>query len=337
MYIAEVASPDIRGAVGTVSTLTSMYGCLFINLLGSYTDIHTAALICIAFPVLHWICFVNFPETPYYLLMKGKTERARQSLNILRGSQNTEKEMLGLTADVARQMSESGTYLDLFTIDSNRKAFFLITAARIFQQFTGTSAFISYYQILIEQSTNLSPILGSSLIILTQIIMNHIASKFVDSFGRKPLLTLSSGLTFLVLLVLGVYFTLKDYTTLNLSSILWFPLPTLVLFIISSFLGIGVVIPILISEIYSTSIKSKAVSLGSIVFASSMMASTKYYQYTADNFGLAVPFYSFAASTFLGTLFFHFKLPETKGKTLEHIQQELKGNSTKNHRTDTNT
>ncbi|XP_018565824.1 facilitated trehalose transporter Tret1-like [Anoplophora glabripennis] len=330
IYIAEVSSPDIRGAIGTLSTLASMYGCLFINLLGSYTNIHTTALICLAFPVLHWICFVNFPESPYFLLMKGKVERTRESLKVLRGSQDIEKELLGLTGDVARQMSESGTYLDLFTIDSNRKAFLLVTAARIFQQFTGISAFVSYYQILIEQSTNLSPVLGSSLILLTQIAMNHLTSSFVDRFGRKPLLTLSAGLTCFVLLVLGVYFTLKDYTSLDLSGVLWFPLPVMVLFIISSFLGIGVIIPIVVSEIYSTSIKSKAVSLGSIVFASSMMASTKFYQYSADNFGLAVPFYSFGACTFFGMLFYRFGLPETKGKTLEAIQQELKGNRIKN-------
>ncbi|XP_018565807.1 facilitated trehalose transporter Tret1-like [Anoplophora glabripennis] len=329
-YLAEVSSPNIRGAIGTLSTLFARSGCLFINLLGSYTDIHTAALVCLAFPVLHWVLFVNFPETPYYLLMKGKTERARQSLKALRGSQDVEKEVLRLTADVARQMSESGTYKDLFTIDSNRKAFFLITAARIFQQFTGTSAFINYYQILIEQNTDLSPVMGSSLIILTQIIMSALASKFVDRFGRKPLLTASAGLTFSVLLILGIYFTLKDYTSLDLSVIHWFPLPMMVLFIITFFLGMGVIMPILVSEVYSTSIKARAISLGGIVFASSMTASTKFYQYAGDNFGLAVPFYTFAASTFFGTLFFHFKVPETKGKTLEAIQQELKGNVGKN-------
>lgn len=326
-YIAEVASPNVRGAMGTLSTLFARSGCLFINLLGSYTDIHTAALICLIFPVLHWVCFVHFPETPYYLLMKGDGERARNSLRQLRGSEDVEKEVARLTADVDRQMSESGRYGDLFTIDSNRKAFGLITAARIFQQFTGTSAFINYYQILIEQTTDLSPVLGSSLILLTQIVMTLMASKFIDRFGRKPLLTASSGLTFIILLILGVYFSLKDYASLDLSRIHWFPLPMMVLFIVTFFLGLGVIVPILVAEIYSTSIKAKAISLGSVVFASTMMASTKFYQYSADNFGLAVPFYTFSAFTFFGTLFFHFQVPETKGKTLETIQQELKGNS----------
>lgn len=324
IYIAEVSSPSIRGAIGTLSTLIAMFGCLFINLLGSYTDIHTAALVCLIFPVLHWICFIPFPESPYYLLMKGNAKKARESLEFLRGSQDVEKEMLGLTADVARQMSESGKYRDLFAIDSNRRAFILMTITRTVQQFTGISAFISYYQILIEQTTDLSPVMGSSLILLTQIIMVLLASKFVDRFGRKPLLITSASLTSVVLFTLGIYFTLKDYTTLDLSGIDWFPLPTMVLFIVSAFLGIGVVIPIVVSEIYSTSIKAKAISLGGIVLASTMMASTKFYQYSADNFGLAVPFFSFATSTLFGALFFHFKLPETKGKTLEEIQQELK-------------
>jgi hypothetical protein len=56
-----------------------------------------------------------------------------------------------------------------------------------------------------------------------------------------------------------------------------------------------------------------------------MMATTKFYQVTADEFGLTVPYCSFALTTFLGVLFLYFCLPETKGKTLEEIQQELKG------------
>jgi hypothetical protein len=56
-----------------------------------------------------------------------------------------------------------------------------------------------------------------------------------------------------------------------------------------------------------------------------MMATTKFNQVTADEFGLMVLYCSFALTTFLGVLFLFFCLPETKGKTLEEIQQELKG------------
>ncbi|KAJ8916558.1 hypothetical protein NQ315_000201 [Exocentrus adspersus] len=325
MYMAEVSSADIRGSIGTLSVLVSLFGCLFINVLGSYTDIHTAALICLVFPLLHWACFIHFPDTPYYYLMKSKPGKARDSLRTLRATQEVDKEILALTSDVARQMSESGKYRDLFIIDSNRKAFILMTAARLFQMFTGTAAFLNYYQILIEQTTSLSPVFGSSLILLTQIVMTSLSSKVIDNFGRKWMLSVSSASTCLVLFVLAVYFTIKDYTGLDVSSVDWFPLPMMVLFVVTFFIGLGVALPIIVSEIYSTSIKTKAVSLGSVVFASSMMTSTKFYQYSADNFGLAVPFYTFAASTFLGTLFFLYKLPETKGKTLEMIQQELKG------------
>ncbi|KAJ8939502.1 hypothetical protein NQ314_011117 [Rhamnusium bicolor] len=328
-YIAEMSIPEIRGTLGTFMTTICASGCLFINIIGSYLDIHTTALICFIFPILQWLIFINFPESPYYLIMKKKNEEAAASLRIFRRKNSVEKEIISITADVDRQMSESGTYKDLFTIASNRKAFLLAATARIFQQFTGCTAYTVYYQILIEQSTNLSPVMGSSVLLLVQIAMACLASAFIDKFGRKPLFVLSSGLCFLVLFTLGTFFLLRDYIGIDLSYIDWFPLPMMMLYIIVFSLGLGVALNIFVSEIYSTSIKAKAFSLGSIVFASSMMASTKFYQYTSDNFGMAVPFYTFSGCSLVGTFFFRFVLPETKGQTLEAIQQRLKGNSKK--------
>lgn len=302
-------------------------GVLFVNLVGSHLDIYTTALIGMIFPVLFWMVFINFPETPYYLFMKKKPEQALKSLVFLRRKNSVWKEADGLCADVERQMSESGQYIDLFRVSSNRKAFFLVSAARVFQQFTGASAYGLYCQLLIGESTQLSPILGSCLLMVTQMMVICVSSLFIDKIGRKPLFTLSSGLSCLMLFIQASFSILKTYSSLDLSFMHWFPVLVMVFFVSFFTMGLGVGLNIFVSEMFSSSIKAKALSLNSVVSALSMMASIKYYQYSSDNYSLAVTFYTFAFCTFIGTFFFRFLLPETKGKTLEAIQQELKGRS----------
>lgn len=326
VFVAEVAEPKVRGMLGTIFTMAFLCGKLFENVLGSYLDIHNMSLVCLIFAVLFVISFITMPETPYYLLMKGKESKAEDTLKYLRRKADVSKEIIKLTADVRRQMSESGKYQDLFRIKSNRRAFLIIFGLRVVQQFTGCSAFSTYIQILLAEGTNLSPVLGSSLVIICQLVVNILSTFLVDRSGRKPMFVISISTCFVVLLSLGTFFALRDYVGLDMSSIAWLPLLFMLLFIMGFQLGLGACMNIFISEMYSSSIKSKALSLGSIIFSSSMISSIKFYQITADMFGLAVPFYSFAVISGFGILFVIFVLPETKGKSLEQIQQELKGN-----------
>ncbi|CAG9762037.1 unnamed protein product [Ceutorhynchus assimilis] len=326
-YIAEVAEPSVRGSLGSFVNLLLLFGQLFVNSVGSYLTIHSTAMVCLVFPIIFWITFIYMPESPYYCLMKGDTERARHALQVLRRKREVNLELEQLSADVARQMSEQGSYKELFTIKSNMKAFMMVSFTRTFQVFTGSIALMSYQQIMIAQSTDLSPVMGSTVLISAGISTVIIASFYIDKYGRKPVFVASAALTAITLFGQALFLTIKDYTTISVSTYSWLPLPIMILNNLAFRGGLGVVTNIFISEIFSASIKAKGMSLSSLVFAILMIVSTKMYQFTADNIGLAVPFYVFAIFTFFGTLFFHFVLPETKGKSLEVIQQELKGES----------
>jgi sugar porter (SP) family MFS transporter len=325
LYVAEIADPCIRGVLSTMISLTVIFGILFANIVGSYVAINVAALSFLAFPLIFLVAFWKMPESPYFLLMNNKHDEAERVLKFLRGKSNVGDELNALVKDVDRQMSESGQFRDIFAIDTNKKAFLLVIGTRIVQQLTGISAFSLYIQILLsEASQTLPPHIGSTIILSVQLIMVCLSSLFVDRWGRKPLLLFSTGGCFISLLIQTVYFVLKEHTSVDVSIIDWFPLVMMILFIIVFSLGLGVAVTIFSSEIFSASIKSKAICLVNVVFALGMMGTTKFYQITADEFGLAVPYCSFALATFLGVLFIYFWLPETKGKTLEEIQRRLK-------------
>lgn len=326
LYIAETASPCARGAISILTNMSYPVAALFINIVGSYLDIHTMALICLSFPTLFLLTFSMMPDSPYYLLMESRGQDATDSLHILRSSTKVDKELEQLKHDVARQLSESRNFKCLFTIHSNKKALQFALTSRFFQQFTGTSAFGPYLQILLQRSTNISPIIGASLLLVIQILINIVSTLFIDKIGRKPLLTLSSFLTFLALLACGTFFILKDYIGIDLGHVSWLPLIFLILFTIFFSFGLGCGVMIVISEMFSASIKSKAIATSSSMYAICMLVTIKYYQYTADYYSLAIPCLTYSAFTIVGCIFFRYFLPETRGKTLERIQQELKGN-----------
>ncbi|KAF7268083.1 hypothetical protein GWI33_018745 [Rhynchophorus ferrugineus] len=316
-YIGEIAEPSVRGVLGVFMAITISGGSFF--------TLHEAAIICLIVPLLFLLTFTSMPESPYFNLMKKDYEGAKISLQMLRRKNSVEKELLNLTVDVDRQMSERGNFRDLLANPSNRKAFMIVSLMRTFQGYTGFGAFVSYNQIMITETTDISPILGSSLLLTVNMIMMYLSSTYIEKIGRRLLFILSSGLCFSALIFQAVFLTVRDYTTIDLTFCSWLPFVIVFFFNIFFCGGLGPGVNIFISEIYSTSIKARALCLGSIVFCLTNIGSTKLYQLTATYIGMAVPFYLFAFITFCGLMFFIWCVPETRGKSLEAIQQELKG------------
>lgn len=327
MYIGEVAEPRIRGVLGSSISVSFILGILFINCVAPFFSIPTTAFISLTFPLLLIAVFMWMPETPYFLIMKGKIQEAKKSLQFLRRMNNVDAELNKLTIDVERQISEPGRIADLFRIPSNRKALAIMFGLRTAQQFSGVSAFGLYTHTIFTQaggdiSANLSVIIYTA----TQILLTFGGSFFIDMFGRKPVLLISCiGSTF-ILMIEGLYFYFKDMTDYDTSVISWLPLAGMLAYVCLFSIGLGTVPNLMLGELFSASVKGKALFLLNIYYAVLISTISKLFQAMADNFGMYVPFMIFSSFCLLGTIFSHFCVPETKGKTLEEIQQILKGN-----------
>ncbi|KAF2880842.1 hypothetical protein ILUMI_25331 [Ignelater luminosus] len=267
------------------------------------------------------------PETPYFLLKKEQEGKARESLKILRWTNNVEDELVSLTKDVKRQISESGTFKDIFTIPTNRKALLLSIAIRGAQQLSGLPAFAVYTQFMFQQAGG--DISASTSAILYNGLIWILVSAFafcVDRFGRKPLMTFSSFASGVVLLIEATYFYVDQYHIIDTTDLKWMPLAGMLTYIVVCSSGLGILPTLMLSELFSASIKSKALCVLHISFSIYILTISKLFQVLTSNFGLYVPFYLFSGCCFLGTIFSYYCMPETKGKTLEEIQQSLKGN-----------
>ncbi|KAF2904710.1 hypothetical protein ILUMI_01463 [Ignelater luminosus] len=327
VYMGEISEPKVRGIIGASHCYGMLVGVLLINIYGSYVPIRTAACISVFVPLLFLITFVWMPESPYYLVMKNRLEDARSSLKRLRRMTNVEDELTKITADVQRQVSEPSTLRDIFTIRSNLRGFLIILGLRTLQQFSGAVALTYYIQIIFKQADgSLSPVESSIICSGLKVLVVSGSSIVVDSFGRKPLLFFSCFGSAVLLITMGVYFVFQQ-RGYDLSSFMWFPIICMVLYNVVGAMGLSMIPNLMAAELLSASIKSKALGILNMYLGVCIAAVSKLFQWLDHDFGMHVPFFFFGVWCVVGIIFVYFGVPETKGKTLEEIQQMLKGNT----------
>lgn len=325
-YIGEISEPHVRGSWGNIVSISIYLGQFMINVVGGYCTIRTTAVIFGCIPVIHIILMAFVPESPYFYLMRNDVKEARKSLKRLRWMKDVEKELLRLTDDVNRQVSESGTFKDLFVIPTNRKALLISIAIRGCQQLSGLSAFAVYTQYIFDQAGGHLSSTMSAIIFTAALVLSISGFAFiVDRFGRKPLMIFSNFTCFVVLLIVATYFYIAQETEIDISHLKWIPLAGMVSYIILCSSGLGILPTLMLGELFSASIKAKALCILNICFAIYVLSVSKLYQALSHHFGMFVPFYLFSACCLLGVIFSYYYVPETRGKTLEEIQQTLRG------------
>lgn len=197
MYIAEVADQRLRGFLAGMTYLMMLVGLALVYIVAPFVTIFTSSMVGIGILVLHIATFVFMPQSPYFLLMKDRKEKAFKNLQWFRNNACVEKEMEEIAAAVERQQSERGRPQDLLLIPSNRKAMIIMSVLNGAQHFTGISVIIMNVHTILNAAG--APYIDSNwagiIFGILMIVAATIALAFVDKSGRKILLTVSSFLT----------------------------------------------------------------------------------------------------------------------------------------------
>jgi MFS family permease len=144
------------------------------------------------------------------------------------------------------------------------------------------------------------------------------------------LLLVSTIVDALSLLTLGAYFLLKEQLHRDVSAVSWLPLLCLVVYIGAYCLGIGPLPWVVMSEVLPPNVKGSA---GAIVASSCWVTSfmlTNTFQTFIDYVGRYCAFWVFGLHCLLAALFVHYRVPETKGISLQEIQLRLAGKEQEN-------
>lgn len=330
LYTSEIAQKEIRGALGGYFQLLLTVGILMSNILGAYMSVVPFTIVCAVVPFVFGVIFFLQPETPVYLMMKGKEEEAKNSLRRLRGSNyNCDEELKEIKDNIEASKENKISVMESLKTTAAKKAVFICFGLMFFQQLSGINAVIFYTgDIFSASGSNLDAKIATIIVGVVQVLATFLSSIIVDKFGRKVLLILSDFFMMVAGLLLAIYFTLSDRDVLDddqIKSIGFLPVVSLVVFIALFSLGFGPIPWVASSELFPSEIKANASSAAATFNWFLAFIVTKFYNNLIEAIGNDSPFYIFSGVSLVGTLFVFFFVPETKGKSHAEVQRMLNG------------
>ncbi|XP_023935471.1 facilitated trehalose transporter Tret1 isoform X2 [Bicyclus anynana] len=330
MYCAEIATVESRGALGSFLQSFITVGFLLVYGAGPFISYHGVAYLGMAVVVLFAVSFFFMPESPTYHLLKDRTEDAAQCLMTIRGRsrQGVAEELATMKADVLASMEKKATLRDVFR-GSNFKAFYISCALVFFQQFSGINAVLFYMTDIFKASgTDLDPSIATIIIGAVQLIASFITPFVVDRLGRRILLLISSCGTAIGLALLGMFFLLRHVGSPAVANMGVLPVIALVLFIVTYCWGLGPLPWAVMGELFPIEVKAAAAPPATAFCWILSFLITKFFPTISGNIGMHVGFFIFCACCVAAFFFTLFIVPETKGKSLQEIQQLLGAKNT---------
>ncbi|KAF5280031.1 hypothetical protein FQR65_LT03286 [Abscondita terminalis] len=332
VYTAEVSEKDIRGQLGIIQLILSTLGNVYIYSVGPFISFRALTISVAIFPLLFITSFYFMPETPYYLVKKGKLKSAVKSIKQLSLDGLSDDALASRLREIEeyvhKGVTNSGSLKELF-YRSNRKALVINLVLRTVLVLSGLFVLSSYLQKLINDSgSSISPEVTSIIFGVINLPSVLVAAFLVDRVGRRPLFLISSFGCAIALIAVGIYFYLKENG--DVSDILWLPTTGICAYVVLAYLGINAIPGVVQGETFSINTKSIASSIIMIYGSGTSFLLLRFFQPLSDELGVYVMFWFFGAVCILGFLFGIFFLPETKGKTFSEIQDILDKRKTEN-------
>jgi len=262
--------------------------------------------------MLFFIAMFFIPESPRWLASKGKKQQAGAVLARINGKSLAEEELHSINEAIAKE--EKGSWKALFR-PGIKVAMIAGICLAVLSQFTGINAIIYYGpRIMEEAGLKLSDALGGQVIIgFVNVIATIFAIWKIEKYGRKKLLLGGVIGMAISLVIVGLLFLL-DMTSGVIILIF------ILTFCASFALGFGPVVWVLLSEIYPTNIRGRAMSIATLALWIGVAMIGQFVPWMLENLTAAGTFFVFALFC-IPVPFVLKKIPETKGMSLEDIEK----------------
>ena len=321
MYISEMAPKRIRGATVTFNQLMLTTGILVAyiadwalkDVAGNWRWMVGLAVV----PGLALAIGMMFvPASPRWLVERGRDEDARRVLQRLHGRDDVSVEL----GEIEQAATSHGRHRALLS-PAVRPMLVIGIALAAFQQFVGVNTVI-YYAPTILSFTGLgagSALSESIFIGVTNVVFTTVAIVLLDRVGRRPLLLVGTTGMVLGLAALGLFFQL-GWLQQHAPVVALVALP---LYIASFAVGLGPVFWLLISEIFPLDVRGPAESVSAVVNWAANFAVSFTFLTLASVVGRPGTFWIYGGIGLLAVAFIARRVPETSGRSLEQIQDQL--------------
>ena len=331
MYIAEIAPAHIRGRLVSLNQLMIVIG-ISISFFSNYFLLSLGDAswrwmlgIQVVPATIFFFLLILVPESPRWLLSKGREQDALRVLVAAHGSDAAQHEL----ASIRSSLADPTRRFDIRELLTARLRWVLLFGFGIafFQQATGINAVFYYLPTIFAQvGGGLATAFGQSVFVgLVNVGMTFVAIWLIDRIGRKPLLCI--GLTGMTLSLLSIswafHATQAAAGGTPAAAQATFVLVAIAAYVASFAISLGPVMWVLLSEIYPN--EQRATAIAVVGFWNSLVSATVTLVFPKElaTWGPAGTFLAYGLIAGAGLLFIAMFAPETKGKTLEELAQIL--------------
>lgn len=321
MYISEISPAGKRGSLVSLNQLAIVIGILvafFSNYLLSSTGGNNWRwmLAVMGLPALFFFMTLLFiPESPRWLIQKGKKKEAYNIMEKISGTELAKIELDEVERSVTSE--NKGSYREVFSKKISPLIWMGIVVA-VFSQVTGINS-IMYYAPMIFAKTGIgmnNALIQTIAIGAVNLIFTLVAIRYIDRFGRKPLLIIGSIGMAISLFIIAIAFYLHQFGGI---LILLFVL----IYIASFAASLGPVTWVFVAEIYPNRLRSEAMSVAVVFLWAAVFVVSLLFPYMLNVLGGGTAFLIFGIMCLIYLVFLVAKVPETKGKSLEELEKIL--------------
>ncbi len=320
MYIAEVSPAHVRGRLVSINQFAIVIGVLCAYIInwklaalgpGNWRWMFgVAAAPSLAF----FIGLLFIPESPRWLVHRGFDTLARTVLTRVTNAAEADLELRAIRISLEEESAFS--YRELLK-PGIRRAMILGCVLMVLTQVTGINTIIYYGSLLLRDHAGQSATsaIGANVLIGTTNFFTTILAMFtIDRLGRKALLMIGSAGMCAALTGLGFAFgmTPQPYTLIV----------AMILCYVGCFsLSLGCGGWVYLSELYPTAVRARAMSVGTLCVWLACLVVTMTFLTLTRALGTTIVFWMYASLCAVTFFFVWLAMPETKGRTLEEIQQ----------------
>jgi MFS transporter, SP family, galactose:H+ symporter len=322
MYIAEITEEKNRGALVTLY-LIAVNGGVFVSYLINYAFSSSGAwrtmlMLGIVPAIILGICALSLPESPRWLMLKGKMTQAIAILERLHDKLKAQKE----TKEIQQIIAQEKATTSIWKNKNFLRIIVLGAVVSIFTQAVGINAII-YYAPTIFQKTGFDratvSILATVGIGFTVTLAAVLAAIFIDKIGRRKLLLSGlAGIIFSLIIIIYAF-----YFVTNPQLLGWLVLLGSILFVLCQGLSVGPACFLIPSEIFPAKIRGTGMGISIAFNWLTNGVITFLFPLAITHYSNAFCFALFLTTSIIGWFIFYIFVPETQDITLEKIESNL--------------
>lgn len=328
MYIAEISPAKQRGALVSAFQLL-----ITVGIFASYLTGHAFAqetnleswrpmfLVGVIPAIVLFIGMIVLPETPRFLMEKGKEAESRKILSKLEDPQLVEPTIQTMKQEISLSREGAKSWKEIFS-PWLRTPLMIAIGIMFVQQFVGINTVIYYSPVIFQNAgfaTKTAAIAAAVSVGAVNVLFTIVAMMVVDKIGRRKLYFI--GTTGIVISLIGLALSFGFQASLG-DAMKWLTVGFVLLYIIFFAVSLGPLAWLLIAEIFPLKLRGVGMSIGALSNWLFNAIVTFTFLSLIDLLTGMGAFLLYAIVGILGLIWGYKYIPETRGITLESIEEQ---------------